>query len=483
MAFLAQKFRNIYFPYRIFTLLGFSFLFGILVASYLNIDFHRSEITFFYIIAGLFATFAFNVVVKNKFIALLTLSCLCSYLAVFYYSYFEASHQKTIPFGEELDWMGEIIKRPEISAQNQKIVLLINHVESTNGETIETNSPRIIIKAAVFPEYHFGDILKVRGKVSQPENFSDFDYKNYLKRWFVVGELNRPSVVNYMGQSAKPIDRIYRWLIGISQNFENSINRVLPEPQASLSAGILLGIKRNIPDQIMIDLQKTGLTHIIALSGFNVTIIINVFAACLVIYLGRRQTFIAGMILVILFVMMTGAAPSIVRAAIFSFLILFGRTIGRQADQINLVLLTAIIMLFFNPYLLAYDVGFELSFLAFVGLVFLGQIIHRLLEKNKRIALPSSIKMPLAETIGAQLAVAPLILVKFGVVSLIAPISNLLVVWIVPWVMLLTFISGILASIWYPLGKLSIIILWPGLEYILKVVELLAKVPYSSLSF
>jgi competence protein ComEC len=278
-------------------------------------------------------------------------------------------------------------------------------------------------------------------------------------------------------------DRFLSILFSIPNLFKSSLNKVLPEPHSSLSSGILLGSKRNIPDSLLLDLQKTGLTHIIALSGFNVTIIIAIFAQLLTVYLGRKRTFILGMILVIIFVLMTGASPSILRAAIFSFLILFGRTIGRAGDQTNLLLLTALLMTLFNPYLLSYDLGFQLSFLAFGGLIYLSPFFEKIFQKPRLNSLPNGIKSSLAQTLSAQLAVAPLIFFKFGLVSLISPLANLLVVGAIPWIMLMTFVTGLLSLIYIPLGKIMIVMLWPMLEYVIKLVEVLANLPFSSLKF
>lgn len=478
MNFWDHKFENIYYPFRVFTSLCLSFLVGILTASFISISFSLSKVAFIYIISAFALIGSFNYLLKSKFLALISFCFLSFFAGIVYYSHYDFINTKPIPYGQNISMTGKISEPPVVDAGNQKITLLITKAEDQNliGE-------KVIIKKVDFPEYHFGDILNISGTILEPQNFSDFDYKSYLKRWHIVGQINQPKNVEFVGESNSFADNVYGDLYDTSEYFEDSLNSVLPEPHASLASGILLGVKRNIPDDLMSDLQKTGLTHIIALSGFNVTIIVIVLSSLLMPYLGRRYTFAVGIIFVLAFVLMTGAAASVIRAAIFSFLILYGTTIGRRADQTNLVLLTALIMVLANPYILRFDVGFQLSFLAFAGLIYIGPVISKFLDRGKFKALPSSIRLILAETLGAQIAVSPLILVQFGLVSIISPLANLLVVWIVPWVMLLTFACGLCAMIYTPLGQAAAIILWPSLEYIIKMVHCLANLPYSSIKF
>ncbi len=483
MASLAKIFKDIYYPYRIFTVLCSSFLAGIFIASLVNINFSVSWQIFLYVIIALLCAALFNYLFKSKILVLISFCLFFLFLGSGFYSYNDWKNQRNITFEKDLEIVGKISQRPEPNYKNQKVVISIEKCLADGATSEEMIGAKVIVRLPTFPEYHFGEYLNLQGKISEPENFSGFDYKNYLKRWHIVGEIKSPTKISFQGFSANPTDRVYGFLYNIANTFENSLNRLLPEPHSSLASGILLGVKKNIPDDLMLDLQKTGLTHIIALSGFNVTILIAIFAKSLVIYLGRRQTFLLGIILVTLFVVMTGGSASVVRAAIFSLLILFGSTIGRRADQTNLLLLAAMVMVLMNPYILPYDIGFQLSFLAFAGLIYLAPVIARYLEKKRTNFLPENVRLALSETLGAQFAVTPLILCQFGLVSIISPIANILVVWIVPWIMLATFATGLLGIICYPIGKVAVAALWPGLEYILRMVEFLANIPLSSINF
>lgn len=470
--------ENLYYPFRIFTALSLNFLAGILAASFLTINFQVSWpiflITFFCLI---FTTFI-NFILKNKFMVLASFGALFLILGLSYYSFFEYKTHVDLPYNQNMEVTGMIIKNPEIDYKQQKLVVKWNKRDS--------HLPKdafILVTAPHFPAYHYGEIIKIKGKITEPQNFTEFDYRSYLKRYLIFGTIQNAENITYMGKSKSISTRFNSSLYNISIYFESIINKILPEPHASLADGILLGVKKNIPDSLMTLLQNTGLTHIIALSGFNVTIIVVVLVELFVIYLGRRNTTYVGSALVILFVIMTGASPSVVRAAIFSLLILFGTLMGRKADNLNLMLLAALVMVGLNPYILRYDLGFQLSFLAFAGLIYLGPLISNFFDKVKSKFFPDLLKPALAETLGAQFATTPLILLTFGKVSLIAPVANILIVWIVPWVMLLTFFVGILGMISLPIGKAVAIFLWPLIQFIIKMVELFGNLPGAAVNF
>jgi competence protein ComEC len=341
----------------------------------------------------------------------------------------------------------------------------------------------LLVNLPHFPEVNYGDEIKLSGTIMKPGKFDSFDYGQYLKRYLIFGVVNSPSNITDSGLSLNPFEKVKRELFYVSDYFENSLNRILPEPNASLAAGLILGIKRNIPESFKNDLSTTGLTHIIALSGYNVTIIVAVFSSLLLGILSRKRIFILGTVLVILFVLMTGAASSVVRAAIFSLLVIFGRTIGRQADFTNLLILAAVVMILLNPYVLRLDVGFQLSFLAFSGLVYLSPIVKKFFERKSFAQVPEFIKSILTETLSAQIAVLPLILAVFGRISIISPLANVLVVFMVPFAMAFSFVAGLLGIFFYPVGQFLGLFAWVTLEYIIKMTTLLARFPFASISF
>jgi len=454
--------------FRLFTIFSLAFLAGMALTSVVNIEYERSRLILFYSILALLLAAVYNIIYKNYVLIIISLSLAGFFSGLFYYSHFEFMTRPKMEYGVEREIEGIVARKPAVDYKKQNVVL-------------DTYEGRILVSLPHYPKVYYGDRLKFTGTVEKPGMIEDFDYGKYLKKDIIFATVMTPkNTIAYSGH-LNFMQKIYKGLYAVSDNFESSINRILPEPQASLAAGLILGIKRNIPDTFKEALNITGLTHIIALSGYNVTIIVAVLADLLVGYIGRKKVFLVGSLLILAFVILTGAASSVVRAAIFSFLVLFGKIIGRRADFTNLIILAALLMVLYNPFVLALDVGFQLSFLAFCGLIYLSPIVKKYLESHISEKIPNIIKAPLVETLSAQIAVFPLILALFGRISIVAPLSNLAVLWIVPWAMGLSFVAGISGMIWYPISKLAGFIAWPALEYIIKVVELLAKVPFASI--
>ncbi|MCX6811541.1 MAG: ComEC/Rec2 family competence protein, partial [Candidatus Berkelbacteria bacterium] len=178
---------------------------------------------------------------------------------------------------------------------------------------------------------------------------------------------------------------------------------------------------------------------------------------------------------------MTGASSSVVRAAIMVILVLAAPLLGRYAKSINILVLTAFVMILFNPLILRYDLGFALSFLSISGLVLLSPLIIKKFEKGKLAKTPSAIKAPLIETLSAQIFAFPLILYSFSRVSLIAPLSNILILPFIPLTMFLGFVAAILGMISKFLGEIFAYFPFFFLKYMIVVVKLTSKIPFASI--
>lgn len=453
--------------FRLFTIFCLSFLVGIGISPFLEIDFQKSYFIIIFAVLALLLAATINYLLRNILLTLLSISSAMVFTGLFYYAHFEFRNTPKIDFGVEKKISGEIVQKPDVDYSKQKVI-------------IETEEGRILVTLPHYPAVNYGDKIQFSGKIIKPQKIDEFDYAKYLKKDLVFGIVTSPKEIVAESSRLSSTQKIFKTLYAIGDSLEQSINRVLPEPSASLAAGLVLGLKRNISDQFKDDLATTGLTHIIALSGYNITIIITVLTNLLLTFTSRKRVLVIGTVIIIAFVILTGASSSVVRAAIFSLLVMMGKTVGRQADFTNLMLLAALIMILFNPFVLSSDVGFQLSFLAFSGLIYLSPIIEKLIDQSRARLLPEFIKNPLRETLSAQVAVLPLVLTIFGRVSLIAPIANILVLWALPWAMGLSFLAGLLGLIFYPFGKFSALFAWPILEYLIKVVEVMARVPLAA---
>ncbi len=224
--------------------------------------------------------------------------------------------------------------------------------------------------------------------------------------------------------------------------------------------------------------NTTGTTHIIAISGFNITIIVAALDSIRRrLFLPKKASFIIIISGIFLFTILTGASASVIRAAVMGALVLIARQLGRQSQITSALLFTACVMIFLNPMILRFDVGFQLSFLSTLGLVYLSPLIL-----SWFFWLPKISQEPLALTLSAQVLSLPIILYNFGRLSFISLLANVLILPIIPITMLLGFLSGILGVIYISLGQILGWFSWIFLSYTIFIVSNLAELPYASVN-
>lgn len=359
----------------------------------------------------------------------------------------------SLPYDQKVSLEGSIIAYPEFQGAQAKYLLKIfnSKVELQNGR---------------YPEYQYGDRLKIEGTIKKP--------LPYLLNRNILGEIWNPDL-NKIGYDG---NWVLKSVYQIRDKFEKNINKIFKEPLASFAAGLVLGSKRSIPDSLMTDFNRTGTTHIVAVSGYNLTIII-INLGILLGLVSRRLKVWGSLIIILLFVLMTGASASVVRAGILVGLAIFGKSQGRRVNMLILILLTATLMAIINPYVLKYDISFQLSFLAFIGLIYLSPIISRF---KIFFWLPPVFKQALVETLGAQVMVLPILIYYFGQMSLIAPVVNVLILWIIPASMLAIFLSGLFGFFALSVGQLIGLASSYLLRYIIFVVESFSRISFSSVA-
>lgn len=301
-----------------------------------------------------------------------------------------------------------------------------------------------------------GDKLVIKGKL----------YETRGSRQASIGYAE----LNTISRSDNTIDIVRR-------NFAAGISNVLPDPQAPFGLGLLIGQRTTLDENTTKILGLVGLTHIIAVSGYNLTIIIR-FVHRLFSKRSRYQTVLFSSLIIGLFLMMTGFSASIVRAAIVCGFSLLAWYYGRKFRPLLLLLLTACITAGWYPIYIWSDIGWYLSFLAFFGVLILAPLISNKLFKKE----PKAITSVFIETFSAQLMTLPLILYIFHQTSLISLFSNVLTVPFVPFAMIFTLIAGIAGMInaaWLYIFALPAKFL---LTYILDISGLLSRIPNTLIS-
>jgi len=361
--------------------------------------------------------------------------------------------------------------------------ILFVDMKEINGRVL-TPSRSILIFLRPYPRYEEGDMIAAEGL---------FEQKPYDGKTFGILFASREEKI---GRETQHI--IMRALRKSRSVFESNLNATLPEPHAGFMKGLLLGEKTALPTDLLEKFKITGTSHIIALSGYNITLVGALLVdVMLFLTIPFWLTFWIASGSIILFVLITGVASSLARAAIMGILVLVAGRVGRPYHMTNALAFAGVLMLAVNPYVLRFDIGFQLSFLATLGLVYLtGPVDHAISSWIARIrwlrgknVLPQkersvliTVKKIASETIAAQLAVLPLVLYLFGGVSVVAPVSNLFVLALVPSAMAMGFLTGIAGFLWHPLSQVLGWGAWIILEYELRVIDFFAHIPLSFIS-
>ena len=262
-------------------------------------------------------------------------------------------------------------------------------------------------------------------------------------------------------------------MLKIKAVFVFRISELFLEPQSSLVLGILIGGHGSLPKEVVDNFNNTGTSHIIAVSGYNITIIIGSLTILAYLF-GRRWSFWLSVLTIISFVIITGASASVVRAGIMGFLFALSGYIGRQYSVGSSIFFAGFIMLVINPKILFWDAGFQLSFAASLGIIYFFPLFELLTKNWPKLF---GIKTIILGTLSAVIATLPLILLNFGLLSLTAPIVNVLVLPLIPATMFFGFFSVL--PIVGP--GLAMIDNWL-LIYILKVTEFFAHIPHGVMS-
>lgn len=392
-------------------------------------------------------------------------------------------------YGKNIVARGAVWEKPETRGQNTRLKIKIEKI----GDEKAKEDIFILATLRNYPEYKLGDELKIEGVLKKPASSAEFDYAAYLAKEDVFAVSFFPRV-SKIGEGETSRIKIY--LAGFKTAFEEKIDRVLPEPHSSFLKGLLLGGKESLPEDLVRDFQQTGTAHIVALSGYNITLVGRFFVVILTLFLFLPFSiaFWLASAGIALFVLMAGASASAVRAAVMGILVLLSQKEGRMYNITNALIFAGALMIFQNPRILRFDAGFQLSFLATVGLIFLSPRVEVWL--NRILKIKSSLKPVFSEkktaglkfkqifieTTSAQLMVLPLLVYLFGQVSFISPLVNVLVLVAVPYAMFLGFITGISGFL---SGNLSMVlgwVIWALLEYKIRVIGLFAKFPAASIA-
>lgn len=339
---------------------------------------------------------------------------------------------------------------------------------------VETNNSKILVYTQHYPEFKYGDEIKINGILKKPKNFNgEFDWESYLAKDEIYYEMFYPQTKLVSSGNGLFIKK---WLFSAKEKYLNALSKIIPEPHSALMAGLTIGAKESIPKSLLEDFRKTGIIHIIVLSGYNISLVADTMMRIFSFFpmaLGMS----IGVLGIVLFTIMAGAGAATVRASIMALLIVLARATGRIYAITWMLFLTGFFMILHNPKILRFDAGFQLSFLATLALIYLAPFFEK---KLRFVPRKWKLREIAAATISTQIFVLPLLLYKTGIFSAVSLPVNLLILIFVPATMLFGFFTGVLGMIW---GTLSIPFGWISyalLQYELSIVQFFANLPFAS---
>ena len=335
-------------------------------------------------------------------------------------------------------------------------------------------SGKFLVNAAKYPLYHYGDCLLVKGEMQKPEPIEDFAYDKFLARYDIYAVIYRADLSLLPERSGYLFfESVYRF----KNNFERSLGRIFSEPQGSFMAGLILGSRKGIPPDLMSYFNTTGLTHIIAISGYNITLLIVIIGS-LLSFLSRKTKIFVSVLVIFIFVVLVGMSAAVVRAAIMGVIGLLALWFGRIYLIDFALIAAAFSMALWNPKILVYDVGFQLSFLATCGLVYVAPLI-----KKWFLWLPEFVEVREAATmtVAAQIMALPVILLNFGRLSLISPLANIFVLPFIPLAMIFGFFAVVASYFSAFLSKVLGFFGFLILQLIIVLVKFFANFPFAAI--
>ena len=341
----------------------------------------------------------------------------------------------------------------------------------------------VLMRTAPFPRYDYGDLLELRGELETPPTFDDFDYREYLLRRG-IGSLIAYPRVSVLAHDQGSAFRAA--LIDARASLSGALAAALPEPEASLAAGVLLGKRVDLPPDLTEDMNATGTSHLVAVSGQNVTLVAGLLMAALAWAIGRRPAAWLALAAVIGYSLLVGGEPSVVRAAIMGALYVIATALGRQSSGPIALALAGAVMTAIDPQAV-HEVSFQLSFAATLGLMTLGSLLvtraQALAQRSSAVAAFPLTRPAIelaAVTLAAIAFTLPITAVNFQRVSLVAPLANLLAV---PAFLLVAVTAALTAVVGAMLPAAASVLgwlAWPPAAYMVAVVRLMADVPLAS---
>ncbi len=374
----------------------------------------------------------------------------------------------------EIPLEGEIVGRPVRERGQQSFPIELHAlVLGNHREPIQTSMQ---VKTYDVQEFQYGQVVQFRVVPQIPGRFETeggrtFDYEHFLEKDGIY-YIGKPQQLRILQEPKK---NILSSLYTFKDKLLKHINRYIPKPESSLLAGVLLGEKTALSDELEEDFRTTGLMHIVVLSGYNVSLVIIAVMFLLAFLPLYTRSFIA-VLSIVAFALLVGAGPTVIRASLMALFVVLAKVVGKPYYIERALLLAGAFMVLYNPWVLFFDISFQFSFLATFGLIALMPLFEKWLSFVPHFL---AFRESAAATLSAQVMVMPLILYYIGDFSVISLVVNMLVLFMVPVTMLLGFVTAVFGFISSTLAGMVAIPTTLSLAYILHIVQFFAHIPFA----
>ncbi len=384
---------------------------------------------------------------------------------------------------ERVEIRGLIIKPAVTQDSYTELIIHAEQILFVDGESKPTRG-LLLARVNLGAEWQYGDEVLVRGELQTPQVNEGFSYRDYMARQGIYSLMPFAAAERLASGQG---NLFWALVYALRQHSVEVTHRLYPDPEAALLAGILVGDESGLSNSLKTAFNDTSTRHIIAISGFNISIVAGLLLAVFSRWLGVRRGIRLAILGIIFYTLFVGAEASVVRAAIMGTLALVARQVGRQLFGLNTLAFSAALMTLVNPFLL-WDVGFQLSFAATLGLILYADPI-----KTRAMGWLAPyvseywlvrLKGPLTDyvflTLAAQITTLPLLLYYFQRFSLVSLPANLLILPAQPALMVLGGLSVMAGLILFPLGQLLAFFAWPLTAYTIRVVQAFASLSWAS---
>ncbi|MGQ9500480.1 MAG: DNA internalization-related competence protein ComEC/Rec2 [Anaerolineae bacterium] len=382
--------------------------------------------------------------------------------------------------GENVTVIGTVDREPDVRDTFQLLRIRAESIMLGDETTVRAKEVHgwLLARVARYPVHRYGERLSVTGRLATPRVFPDFDYRDYLARQGIYVVMYYPRVRILAQDQGSPF---WQALYEFRQHVSAVITHILPEPHAALLSAILLGERSGIPASLYAQFNATGTSHVIVISGSNIAILCGVLLAVVTRLAGRRIALYVSLIGIAAYVLLAGADAPVIRAAIMGGLYVLALRFGRRSEVRTSLVLAAVLMTMVNPAWIR-DPGFQLSFSATAGLIWLTPLLENVLASwigrlQGVAALASGLLGDgLVVTLAAQIATLPVTAYHFARISPVSLLTNVLIVPVQPLIMLSGALATLSGLIWLPVGQVLGWLSWLPLTWMIRCVESTAHI-------